>query len=259
MLRRALTIGLLLVSSVALGKAAPSDNEDVTKYKDQLAVYTDGKGHYVAMIPLSIGDGEDTGKMFYGDGKTFYAQRRIGGGRQGDEQFDTVFWEPRIGPGYKRSFGLKDGKFTMQCDERITELKPLDKGATEKMVKSATFLSTRWKRQAYALARDNDGVYYYVDKLREEGSKDFRVFRGQKGSLKPLKMINIVSDSEGDVFITHSGRLKLVLDKHETSWTVDGGKPQTLILLPVEDNAAMIYSTLGAYTGEPLGTPCDDL
>ena len=31
-----------------------------------------------------------------------------------------------------------------------------------------------------------------------------------------------------------------------------------LTKVPVEDNAAMIYGELGVYTGELLGTPCDD-
>ena len=29
--------------------------------------------------------------------------------------------------------------------------------------------------------------------------------------------------------------------------------------VPVEDNAVMIYSDLGVYAGENLGTPCDDM
>ena len=30
-------------------------------------------------------------------------------------------------------------------------------------------------------------------------------------------------------------------------------------MLPIDDNAVMIYTDLGVYTGQPLGTPCDDL
>ncbi len=262
----AVGVGMLaqpVVARAASAKPDAADPVDISAYKGKLAVYGDGKGHFVAMIPLTIGDGDENGLMFYGDGKTFWAQRRTGGGRNGDESFDTVFWEPRVNERYKASFGFRDGKFNMTCDTRTTELKPLAKDAAAKMVGSAKFLNTRWKRQAYALARDNDGYYYYVDKLRADGSKDFRVFRGQKGAVKELKMINIVSDSEGDIFITKGGSLKLVLDKHETSWTADGGKAGKdqvkLVMLPIEDNAALIYTTLGAYTGEPLGTPCDDL
>ena len=33
----------------------------------------------------------------------------------------------------------------------------------------------------------------------------------------------------------------------------------TLVPLPIEDNAQLVYTDLGAYTGQRLGTPCDDL
>jgi hypothetical protein len=69
-------------------------------------------------------------------------------------------------------------------------------------------------------------------------------------------MTNVVSDSAGDVFATKSGELKLVLGKKEASW-VQGKKAKDLILLPLEDNVQLIYSELGVYTGQPLGTPCD--
>jgi hypothetical protein len=85
---------------------------------------------------------------------------------------------------------------------------------------------------------------------------EFRLYSGPRGSMKPLKMVNVVSDSEGDIFSTKSGELRLVLDKKESAW-VQKGKRQPLKSLPVEDNVALIYADLGVYTGQPLGTPCD--
>ncbi len=247
---------LLLAPAVA---RAAEDTVDVSEYKDKLKVVTDGKGHYLAVMPFTIGDGPDTGYLFYGDGKSFWAQRRISGGRNGDESFDSTFWEPRVNAGYKASFGMHAKKWTVQCDERVTELKPLDKAEGQKLLAAAQFLAPRWKRRAYALARDNSGTYYYVDRAREpENNKDFRVFRGPKGAVKAQKMLNAVNDSEGDIFITKAGKLRLVLDKHETTW-LEGAKQVKLTALPVEDNHVMIYTDLGVYAGEKLGTPCDDL
>ena len=258
MLTKPLCIAALLVAPT-LAQAAGDDTVDVSEYKDKLKVVTDGKGHYIAVMPFTIGDGPDSGLMFYGDGKTFWAQRRIGGGRNGDESFDSTFWEPRVESGYQASFGMRDKKWSVQCDERQTALTPLDKAEGQKLLAGAKFMAPRWKRRAYALARDNSGVYYYVDRVREpETSKDFRVFRGPKGALKEQKMINAVNDSEGDIFITKAGKLRLVLDKHETTW-LEGGKQVKLTALPVEDNHVMIYTDLGVYAGEKLGTPCDDL
>ncbi len=242
----------------AVARAA-DDTVDVSEYKDKLKVVTDGKGHYLTLMPFTIGDGPDTGYLFYGDGKTFWAQRRYSGFRNGDEAFDNAFWEPRVASGYQASFGYKDKKWTVQCGERVTELKPLDKPEADKLLADAKFMKPRWTRKAYALARDNSGTYYFVDRMREpEDSKDFRVFRGPKGGLKPQKMVNVVNDSEGDIFITKAGKLRLVLDKHETTW-IEGGKQTKLTPLDVGDNHVMIYSDLGVYAGQKLGTPCDDL
>jgi hypothetical protein len=98
-----------------------------------------------------------------------------------------------------------------------------------------------------------------VDREREpENSRSFRLFVGPRGNMKLQKMTNVVSDSEGDIFATKTGSLRLILDKHETSW-VSGKKKTPLVTLPIEDNHVLIFTDLGAYTGQRLGTPCDDL
>lgn len=258
---RAALAALILLPALTTQKAhaETEDAIDVSTYREKLKVLTDGKGHYIAVMPFTISDGPDTGYLFYGDGKTFWAQRRRGGGRSGDESFDNTFWEPRVAAGYQANFSYRDKKWTVQCDERKTELTPLPRDEAQKLIAGARFLGTKWKRRAYALARDNAGNYYYVDRAREpEGNKDFRVFRGPKGAVKPLKMMNVVSDSEGDIFITPAGKLRLVMSRNEHAW-LQGKKSVKLTPVPVEDNAVMIYSELGVYAGERLGTPCDDL
>ncbi len=260
MLRAAsLAFVLLLVTSPAGASAETEDALDISSYREKMRVLTDGKGHYVALLPFTISDGPDTGYLFYGDGKSFWAQRRFGGGRNGNESFDTTFWEPRVNSGSGASLSYRDKKYVVQCDDRKTELTPVSKEEADKILAEAKFMPTRWKRRAYALARDNAGIYYYVDRAREpEGNKDFRVFRGPKGAVKPQKMVNVVSDSEGDIFVTAAGKLRLVLSKGEQSWLA-GKKTVKLTPVPIESNATMIYSELGVYEGERLGTPCDDL
>lgn len=147
MLTKPLCIAALLVAPT-LAQAAGDDTVDVSEYKDKLKVVTDGKGHYIAVMPFTIGDGPDSGLMFYGDGKTFWAQRRIGGGRNGDESFDSTFWEPRVESGYQASFGMRDKKWSVQCDERQTALTPLDKAEGQKLLAGAKFMAPRWKRRA---------------------------------------------------------------------------------------------------------------
>ena len=127
------------------------------------------------------------------------------------------------------------------------------------MLGAARYYKPRWERRAHALARNDRGEYYYVDRQREpEDSKDFRLFAGSKGAMKQQRLTQVDSDSGGDVFTTKKGALSLVPSKSEAAWVV--GKTKTeLMLLPVEDNTQLIYSELGVYKGEGLGTPCDDL
>jgi len=249
-------LALALLARFALGAEPAAQRIDIAPVRDKLVVLEDGQGHFIAVIPF----GDDVWSHLYwsADGKSFYQQRVFGGGSSGTESFDRVFWEPRVRERYKASFGMREGVYKLTCADRSTVFKPVEAGRAARVLDTATFGPPRWKYRAYALARDDAGTYYYVDRSREEGSMEFRLFSGQRGAMKPLKMTNVVSDSEGDVFATRSGELRLVLDRKESAW-VQKGKRQPLRSLPVEDNVQLIYSDLGAYTGQPLGTPCDVL
>jgi hypothetical protein len=228
---------------------------DIGPVKAQLKVLDDGKGHFIVVLPF----GEDVFQhLYWGDGQAFWAQRVFGGGSEGDVAFDRVFWEPRVKERWKASFGLKDGVFTLRCSDRTTVFRPAEEAKARAILDGGTFHAPRWTHRAYALARDDSGTYYYVDRARDDEVKDFRLWAGPRGQLKPLPMTNVVSDSEGDIFATRSGELRLVLDKKESAW-VKGKQRTTLKLLPLEDNVQLIYSELGVYAGEPLGTPCDVL
>jgi hypothetical protein len=235
---------------------------EVGAARAKLAVFHDGKGHYVAMNP-DVRDDETEDAIFYGDGKTFWQLRRIGGGAS-DERFDVTFWDPRIGPGWKRSLGGRGGKLEVQCDDRVTPLASLARPEADALLAAATFYKPRWKRMAYLLARDESGTYYFVDRMRQpEDNKFFRLFVGKKGNLKLTKLVNVVSDSQGDIFSSKTGELRLIASdspegSRELVW-VKGKKRTKLVNVPVQDNGALIYSELGVYAGQPLGTPCDDL
>jgi hypothetical protein len=246
-------LGLALLCLAAA--PAPNDSVDVSEIKPKLRVYTDGKQHYLVLQPFELDD-----FLFYGDGKTFHQLRAVGGGASGDESFDRIFWDPRVHAAYQASFGFRERKYTLLCESRKTEFKKLPEADGQKLLDGATFRAPLWKRRAYALARDNTGVYYYVDTLREPpDSKAFRLFKGPKGSMQEQKMTNVVSDSAGDVFATKTGSLRLVLNRSEQYWEQAGKTKAKLIDLPLEDNRGLIYNELGVYNGQRLGTPCDDL
>jgi len=258
---------LLSPSAQAVGKKAaasaePADNiqpaantVDLGDVKKDLLVLSDGKQHYIAVVPF----GDLYAHLYYGDGKRFHAQRVSGGGSNGKEAWNRIFWEPRVNEPWKGGVDFNKGKYTVQCGDRATEFNPVEADEQAKILDSATFHKFLWIHRAYSLSRDNKGNYYYVDRLREpEDNKTFRLFAGTRGNLKLLKMTNVVSDSQGDIFTTKKGELRLVLDRKKPSWFA--GKAETeLISLPLEENRIMIYTDLGVYAGQRLGTPCDDL
>ncbi len=231
--------------------------------RDKLLLLTDGKSHYIAVEPFVRNDDS----LFYGDGKRFFAVPIQGGGAVGKERFNTTFVDPRyyIGFTQRSELAMQDGKYTVTCGKTTTPLTVVAPATARPLLAAAQFEGSPRKWQAYALARNSAGVYYYVDRgyvdrhqADRSESRNFRLFVGPKGNLKLQKMTNVVSDSEGDVFSTATGSMRMVLGKKEPVW-IQKGKTSTLLPVPVDENLAMIYTELGVYAGERLGTPCDDL
>jgi hypothetical protein len=253
-----LSIGQAFAAPAAAPAAkavSPAEEVDMTPVKDKMTLVTDGKGHYMAYAPLE----QMSDFLFYGDGKKFYQQRVFGGGSEGTIAFSRHFWEPRSNHGRGASFEFRSKKYNVECGERKTELTVVPEAEAKPLVAAAKWLKPRWKHRAYLLARDEMAKYYYVDKMREpENNSNFRLYVGPKGNLKLQKMTNVVSDTQGDIFATKTGSLRLIAGQTESSW-VQGTKKTKLTPVPVEDNAMMIYTDLGVYAGEALGTPCDDL
>lgn len=254
---------LLAPSPASSQKPAPADVADI---KSDLRIYTDGKDHYLVLVPLARcleDDPHEDAKeaaLFYGDGKDFHRLRTHGGSADcGDKKSSTTFWDPRIAALWKTSIDEKNGKVSVRCDDRVTELTMLSRDETQKLLGAAKFWEALWDRLPYGLARDDRGTYYYVDRSRDPQRRyDFRLYVGPRGTLKPQKLKNVVSDSEGDIFSSPRGELRLVLSRKEASW-IRGKKKTPLTIVPVEQNVQLIYNELGVYVGQRLGTPCDDL
>lgn len=258
--RAAAILGCLaLVASVA--DAGPrkkrkkkKDDEvvDVSAWKDKMLVYTDGEGGYFAVVPGELEP------FFYGDGKTMYQQRVFSGGRN-PPKFDMRMWSPRVDnvADFSASDDPKEAAGTLTCGKDEFAITRVADAEARKILAKATFRPPLWKRQAHALSRDDRGTYYYVDKIRDElGGKGYRLFAGPKGAMKELPLVNIVSDSEGEIFASKRGELRFVLEPKKATW-IKGTRKTELTPVPVEDNVAMIYGELGVYEGS-LGTPCDE-
>jgi hypothetical protein len=153
---------------------------------------------------------------------------------------------------------VEDGRCTLSCGEREVQLTLLE-GDDKRKVFARDRNPPAFDRVPHALARDRRGIYYYVDRGASDATaRDFRLYRGRRGAMRQLDMRDIVSDSEGEVFESASGTLRLVVDRDEALW-IQGKRSTGLKSLPVGENLGVIFNELGIYLGEPLGTPCDDL
>src|SRR5947207_1056188 len=125
----------------------------------------------------------------------------------------------------------------------------------------AAFLTSAIVRVPHLLARDDSGVYYYVDRYAKiYGGKGYRVYVGRKGAMKQMPLTDVASDSAGDVFSTKSGDLRLVRNSEnnkETMTWVKGEKRTELVFLDTDVNSVVIFKDLGVYTF--LGTLCDNV
>ena len=256
----------LLVSSfsplaIAVTPIAPLTLEPAVK--DPMILLTDGKGHYVAVTPFVTA--EHT--LFYGDGKKFSAVPVVSSSSNGNEKFDMHFADPRFYIEFRQASVLdfKDGKYNVECGDHTVALQRVDAKTAKPMLDAAVFLPSPRKWRPHVLLRDSRGIYYYVDRGRTKQSEgQYRLFVGPKGNLVQQKMTNIVSDSQGDIFSTKTGDLRLVIDAgpernaQKGAW-IKNEKSQQLTIVPVDANSAMIHTDLGVYAGEHMGTPCDDL
>ena len=247
-----------LVASAAIAAADPKPSPvDIKPFRDRLLVFKDSAGYTYVIKP-----GDDP-LIFYGNGKELYSQIISGRSSDGDA-WSISTYAPRVAetrPGEIRR--KKDGSITKNCDGKDDYgLTQLTGDKAKAVLDKSVFLSPVLVRRSHLLARDDRGVYYYVDKLsREHGGKGFRVFVGKKGAMKSLPLTDVASDTAGEIFSTKTGDLRLVDDKTSdkpasASW-IKGEKRTVLIRLDLDVNSPLIFRGLGVY--KFIGTLCDNL
>lgn len=196
-----------------------------------------------------------TRQMLYsGKGNTFYPI--------GELSDNTGVTRRDVNIGAKHVAVKRDGgTWSLECEEEVEPLEFLEGAARDSVLKSAKFESKPlWRREPYFLGRDTRGTYYYVDRFSEEfGGKRYRVFTGRRGQMKVSKLKAVVEDTEGTLFSTEAGDLRLVVHRPDSKATwIRGRRKSDLTPVNVVSNAPLIYDELGAYFGENLGSPCGD-
>ena len=247
------TIGVLVATATATADPKPLP-VDIKAIRDQLLVFQDVKGGTYVVL-----HGPDS-RVFYGTGTTLYEQIEPRWSANGDA-WRIYAWSPRLPEMHSASVArLDDGTFKRECDGLddmvLTQLTG-DKAA--KVLAKDAFVTAGAVHWAHLLARDDMGIYYYVDRLtKTHGGKGFRVFVGKKGAMQQVPLDEVASDSGGDVFSTKRGELRLVTSegKQTASW-IKGEKATQLVMLDLDVNSALIYRDLGIYTF--LGTLCENI
>lgn len=231
---------------------------DVKPVIDDLEVYRNDTGMYVVMARYNTLRETHAKWVFYGTEKAMY-QQRIVGYFSDAKQYEYMVWAPRARGLNNGSIAHDERGARMECEakaepQRLVQL-PADEA--RQFLLRATFLPPLWERQVQFLARDEDGVYYYVDRQRDEfGGKDYRVFVGQKGAMKQMAMKNVVNDSAGEIYATKTGELKIVAGKNGNAMWKKGNKKIDLVVLDPYVNRYLIYRELGIYG--TLGALCDE-
>ncbi|MFB1479005.1 hypothetical protein [Corallococcus sp. RDP092CA] len=271
LIQHILPVAMLLAASPAAveppwGKA---ENLGQRMLLEATAVCTDGRGHYVVSVPREDTDDLDD-RLYYGDGKSLVeVPRPKGRGLPATTFLDPRFFNPTAIADYdgvdlrvhsQLNVDTKERTCSLRCGERKATLELLPGAEARELLRKATYVPNPQKFAPHALLRDSEGTYYYVDKGSTPAeSRNFRVFIGPRGDLKPQKMTNVVADSEGEIFTTKKGQLRLVIDRaQKPMWIEKARKEVELRNVPVEQNLPLIYNELGVYTGARLGTPCDD-
>jgi hypothetical protein len=266
--RRLIAAAVALLSGTSWGIEPPwgqgkSLGEQLTLEKT--TVCTDGKGHYVVVAPHE----RKGSQMFYGDGKTFVQVPEPPFGLSGTNFLDPRFFNKTANSNFRGTDyrvyseveveGEKKS-CAVRCGEHSTPFTVVEPDKANALLLSAKYEPNPQQYVPYALLRDTKGNYYMVERgFAPENERSFRVYVGPKGSLKRQEMKDIVSDSEGQIFSTKKGDLRLVVDKKEAPMWIEGNKKKVeLKVVPIEENLQMIYNDLGVYTGARLGTPCDD-
>jgi len=266
MLARSLVALLALLALARFGRADPKAKAvDIKPFRDKLVVLKDANGG----IYVVANEKDDDAHVFYGtpSGKTLVLREQL---LDGPRSWDGDSWSvttqaPRVEyPFQGHVEKRKDGSFRVTCGQKVDAgLSEITGEKAKDILDKAQFLTTAYFYRAYLLARDDRGIYYYVDILRDQyGGSGHRVFIGKKGAMKQVPLTDVASDTAGEVFSTKTGDLRLVRTvakeggetKTQAQW-IRGEKSSELISLDVYMNNPLIYRDLGVY--KVSGAICD--
>lgn len=229
--------------------------EDLAK----LSVWRDGDGRYVALDPNDLDE-----LFFAGTARKLHRVVSIGGGVDGGAGKGSFrFWDPRA-PRPGADFSWRPEGATLDCGSgREFPFRAVPAMEAKRLLARAEVLAPRWRRRPVLLARDDQGVYFFVDARRSasgspEAPPDYRLHVGKKGALALVDLEDVIADDAGFVFVTGGGRVvaRKAGQKLAVEWATASARLGLTWLDPSE-YGPLVYGALGVYAGQELGTPCD--
>jgi hypothetical protein len=227
--------------------------------RQRLAAWSDGAGHLLVTEPFVM-----DAPLWWGDDRKLFRLRVRGGGQDGTVAMSRNFWDPRVRRGSQAELDVRDGQATLTCGDKTFSLRLLPLAELSRRLQRTAFLEPRWRRIPHALARDDEGTYFYVDGARgadgaaTKATPDYRLYVGRKGRLARQELEDALDDA-GLLLVTAAGRLEVKREGRDgtaAAWLTANGRRPLTWLEPAEQGA-LIYGGLGVYPGESLGTPCD--
>jgi hypothetical protein len=256
--RAAIVVAIVVISGTADAEPVPT-KVDITSFRAELLVFADSAGNAYVLRPTIKGA---EARLFFGpSGKSLHEQQIIGRTTNGTA-WSYQTWAPRIS-GIRPAYFQQnlDGTHHKQCadEHHDVTLTQLTGDKAKQVLDKSTLMTEALVRRPHVFARDDSGVYYYVDKISQKyGGKGYRVYVGKKGAMKLLPLTDVASDISGEVFATKSGDVRLDYrgDKKMAAF-VRGEKRTELVWLDVDANSNVIFSDLGIY--QFIGTLCDNI
>lgn len=222
--------------------------------RSDLQVFSDGAGHFLAVEPFG---GQDA-PVFFGKGKKLFQQQVLERREQDTTGSGVALWDPRV-PGARVLVALRGEEAVVRCGDRDLALRALPRRQAGVLLLAATYYAPPFIREPVALARDDEGNFFFVDSARERVSgADYRLYAGPKGAMARQEIQDIGKDGSALVLRTARGRLRFTPEGRGTQpdWLSDGGRRMLVSMDPAE-NQQLVFGDLGVYGAQPLGTPCD--
>jgi hypothetical protein len=251
------TAGLVLAAAgwatAKTGTDTAGDDPPLAEVKSELVVLGTPDGRYIALVPEL-----DSRHVYFGERRALHRQKVLLTATDEDDNFSVLIWAPdQVGGG---AIEMVEDRWRLRCGARITDLVAVGENERALLLKTARFEAPRLAREPYALARNERGEYFYIDRdVRARGSAGYRMYTGRIGKVRQIKLAWVVSDSEGDVFAGRRGQLRVVTDERggrSFEWR-RGKSVEALLEVPIARNPYLVYKELGVYQNHQLGTPCD--